>query len=194
MEQKKLALDLDLANEKKTAEEVRALKELEDKKYAVATKKINDQVAAAKRASNIGMVKDSLAAATAIFGENKALAVASALMNTYEGISAGVKLGYPMAIPAVALAAATGFMAVKNILKTNKDGGGGGGSSATGASASTSSTSTPSATFSNPARTQTVATVDAAPNADPQVVQVPVLVLSDVNELNKQNELKIKST
>lgn len=189
LEQKKLALDLEYANEKRTAEEIRALKELEDKKYAVATKKINDQVAAAKRATNSSMVKDSLAAASAIFGENKAVAVAMALVNTYEGIAAGVKLGYPAAIPAVAAAAATGFAAVKNILKTDKSGGGGGGSSSSGAS----SVSTPAAVFSNPARTQTVATVDAAPNIDPQTVQVPVLVLSDVNELNKQNALKVKS-
>lgn len=189
LEQKKLALGLEYANGKRTAEEIRVLKELEDKKYAVATKKINDQVAAAKRATNLGMVKDSLAAASAIFGENKAVAVAMALVNTYEGISAGVKLGYPAAIPAVAAAAATGFAAVKNILKTDKSGGGGGGSSSSGAS----SVSTPAAVFSNPARTQTVATVDASPNIDPKTVQVPVLVLSDVNELNKQNALKVKS-
>jgi len=185
LQQKKDALDLEYAEEKKTAEEVAALKLLEDKKYSVATKKLNDQVAAAKKATNLGMVKDSLAAAAAIFGENKAVAVAMALVNTYEGISAGVALGYPAAIPAVAAAAATGFAAVKNILKTDKSGGGGGGSS--------SSTSTPAAVFENPARTQTVATVNAAPSTDPQTVQVPVLVISDVNELNKQNALKVKS-
>mgnify|MGYP006896875200 CR=1 FL=1 len=48
----------------------------------------------------------------------KAAAVAQALINTYQGISAGVKLGYPAAIPAVAAAAATGFAAVKNIVST----------------------------------------------------------------------------
>lgn len=45
----------------------------------------------------------------------KALGIAQALINTYQGISAGVKLGYPQAIPAVAAAAATGFQAVRQI-------------------------------------------------------------------------------
>jgi len=189
LEQKKLALDLEYANEKRTAEEVRALKELEDKKYAVATKKIDEQVKAAKRATNLGMVKDSLAAASAIFGENKAIAVAMALVNTYEGISAGVKLGYPAAIPAVAAAAATGFAAVKNILKTDKSGGGSGGSS----SSASSNTSTPASVFENPARTQTVATVNAAPPQDVPVTNVPVLVVADYEEVKGQQKIKIDS-
>jgi len=189
LQQKKDALDLELAQEKKTAEEVTALKLLEDKKYSVATKKIDDQVKAAKRATNLGMVKDSLAAASAIFGENKAVAVAMALVNTYEGISAGVKLGYPAAIPAVAAAAATGFAAVKNILKTDKSGGGSGGSS----SSASSNTSTPAAVFENPARTQTVATVNAAPTQDVPVTNVPVLVVADYEEVKGQQKIKIDS-
>ena len=50
------------------------------------------------------------------------------MINTYQGISAGVKLGYPQAIPAVAMASLTGFGAVKNIMsvKTPNSGGGGG--------------------------------------------------------------------
>jgi len=60
----------------------------------------------------------------------KAISVASALISTYEGIAKGVKLGYPMAIPAVISAATTGFAAVKNILavKVPNGGSGGGGS------------------------------------------------------------------
>jgi len=189
-EQKKLALDQDFANEKKTAEEVRVLKELEDKKYATATKKIDKEIAAAKRATNVGMVKDSLATASAIFGDSKAVAVGLALINTYEGISAGVALGYPAAIPAVAAAAATGFMAVKNILKTDKNGGGGG---STSSSASGGTTSTPAAVFSNPARTQTVATVDAPPVQDIAPTSQPVLVVSDFDEVKNNQNIKINS-
>jgi len=48
----------------------------------------------------------------------KAFALGAALINTYQGISAGVALGYPQAIPAVIAAAATGFGAVKNIMQT----------------------------------------------------------------------------
>lgn len=48
----------------------------------------------------------------------KALAISQALINTYQGITAGVALGWPAAIPAVAFAAATGFKAVKDIVST----------------------------------------------------------------------------
>lgn len=186
--QKMAALNADLALEKRTAAEVTALKTLEDKKYAAATKKLNDQVAAAKRATNVGMVKDSLAAASAIFGENKALAVAAALINTYEGISAGVALGYPAAIPAVALAAAVGFASVKNILKTDKNGGGGGGTQS-----SSTGTATPTAAFENVARTQTVATVNAPPVQDIQQTSQPVLILETLSEAQKNQIIKINS-
>jgi hypothetical protein len=85
---------------------------------------------------------DALAQASDIIGKEtgagKALAVASALMNTYQGISAGVKLGYPQAIPAVAMATMTGFSAVKNIMavKVPKSGGSGGNSPISTGSAS----------------------------------------------------------
>lgn len=60
----------------------------------------------------------------------KALAVASALINTYKGIAAGISLGYPAAIPAVIAAAAAGFLAVKNILAVKVPAKGGYGGSA----------------------------------------------------------------
>jgi len=58
----------------------------------------------------------------------KAMAVSSALINTYLGITAGLKLGFPAAIPAVLAASVTGFKAVKNILATKIPGNAGGGS------------------------------------------------------------------
>jgi hypothetical protein len=64
----------------------------------------------------------------------KAVAVAQALINTYLGITAGVKLGFPAAIPAVLAASVTGFKAVKSIMAVNIPGGGGGGSMPSGAS------------------------------------------------------------
>ena len=73
----------------------------------------------------------------------KALGIAQALMNTYQGISAGVKLGYPQAIPAVAAAASTGFKAAKDIasqeLPSLAGGNTGGGSSTPGLGADMSS-------------------------------------------------------
>jgi hypothetical protein len=59
----------------------------------------------------------------------KALAVAQALINTYQGIAAGVKLGYPAAIPAVLAASVTGFKAVKSIVAVKVPGGASGGGS-----------------------------------------------------------------
>jgi hypothetical protein len=38
------------------------------------------------------------------------------LLLTYQGITAGIKLGYPAAIPAVAAATVAGFGAVKTLL------------------------------------------------------------------------------
>jgi hypothetical protein len=83
----------------------------------------------------IALAQQSAAALTAvsdILGKEtaagKTLAISAALINTYLGISAGVKLGFPAAIPAVAIAAATGFSAVKNIIATKVPGAASGGS------------------------------------------------------------------
>lgn len=77
----------------------------------------------------VDAVQQSLSIAADVIGKDtkagKALGVASATINTFQGISAGVKLGFPAAIPAVAAAAATGFAAVKNILAVKVPGGGG---------------------------------------------------------------------
>jgi len=45
----------------------------------------------------------------------KILASASAIIHTLQGIAAGVKLGFPAAIPAIAIASATGYKTVKAI-------------------------------------------------------------------------------
>lgn len=160
--------------------------EIENKKYQKATKSIDEQVMQTKRNANFKMVQDSIGALQAIFGESKALSVASALINTYQGITAGVKLGYPLAIPAVALAAATGFAAVKNILKTDK-GSSGGATSDTG-------TSSPAAqTFENPAVTQTLATLQQVPAVNGQNQPQTVLVLETLQEVTNQQQIKINS-
>ena len=79
---------------------------------------------AQQTASALTAVSDILGKETAA---GKALAISAALINTYQGISAGVKLGFPAAIPAVAIAAATGFSAVKNIIATKVPGAASGG-------------------------------------------------------------------
>jgi hypothetical protein len=104
-------------------------------KEAVEAEKTIDKENYESKMALLGATSDLLSKASDAIGKEtgvgKTLALASALMNTYQGISAGVKLGYPQAIPAVAMASLTGFGAVKNIMavKVPKSGGGGGGNS-----------------------------------------------------------------
>jgi hypothetical protein len=67
------------------------------------------------------------------FQISKAWAIADALISTFQGMAAGVRLGFPMAIPAVAWAAATGFAQLSNI--KNQQFGGSGGAAASGGGA-----------------------------------------------------------
>jgi len=86
----------------------------------------------------------------------KALAISGALINTYLGISAGVKLGYPAAIPAVLAASVTGFKAVKSIMSTKIPGAAS--SSAGGGSMSAPSLSSSTAPITPQAQTTTLST------------------------------------
>jgi hypothetical protein len=95
-----------------------ANKDLIEQKHANNQKAIDDELQKTKIAAlgaTLGVVSDLLGKSSKA---GKAVALAQALVNTYQGITAGVALGYPMAIPAVAMAAATGFAAVKNIVAT----------------------------------------------------------------------------
>lgn len=95
-------------------------------------KRLDNSKALAKQ--EIDLYKGMLANITGILGEEskagKAFAIAQALWNTYEGITAGLKLPFPANIPAVGFATKTGFDAVKNISKTNVGDTGGGSTSA----------------------------------------------------------------
>ena len=92
----------------------------------IAKKEADQRIALAQQsASALTQLSDIVGKETAA---GKALAVSAALINTYLGITAGVKLGFPAAIPAVAIAAMTGFSAVKNIIATKVPGGASGGS------------------------------------------------------------------
>jgi hypothetical protein len=109
----------------------------ENVEFKEADNKI-DKLSAEQKIALAQQTADALMAVSSILGKEtaagKALAISAALINTYQGISAGVKLGFPAAIPAVALAAATGFSAVKNIIATKVPGassGGGSGNMAT---------------------------------------------------------------
>jgi hypothetical protein len=99
-----------------------------------------DEAKAQAQTQLINKVSSTMSGAAALLGENtaaaKGLAVASALINTYQGITAelATKTTTPfeigLKIANVAIIAATGFKAVKNILATKvpgSSGGGGGG-------------------------------------------------------------------
>ncbi|MBC5836779.1 hypothetical protein [Flavobacterium muglaense] len=93
-------------------------RDLIEQKHAANQKAIDGELQKTKIAAlgaTLGVVSDLLGKSSKA---GKAVALAQALINTYQGITAGVALGYPMAIPAVAMAAATGFAAVKNIIST----------------------------------------------------------------------------
>lgn len=171
-------LSQDLFNQKKL---------LSDKKYASDTKKLDKELRSQRQANNVQMLNDSVGALNALFGESKALSVASALINTYQGITAGVKLGFPAAIPAVAFAATTGFAAVKNILRTNK------GATSLDSGAGSSVTTSGVGNFVNSAQTSTVATVTDRPVEQNTVVSPPVLVLESLLEVQEQRIVKINS-
>lgn len=83
---------------------------------------IDRQITEIKRkalADEVGAFGQAAEAVAGIVGKQtlagKLLASASALIHTWQGIAAGVKLGYPAAIPAVIAAAAAGFASVKAI-------------------------------------------------------------------------------
>lgn len=183
-------LDENLAAKKLSEEAYRASLALADKKYAAATKSIDKQVNAQKRAETERTVTNGLAAAGELFEGSKAVAVASALFNTYQGITAelSTKAVTPyeigLKVANVAFVAAAGFAAVKNILKTDK------GSSSVDASSAKPQTTTGSGSFVNTSQTETVARVSDTPQQQNTIVTPPVLILEQLSEA--QNNLGIK--
>jgi len=103
--------ELQLALKQKLSADIKAI----DDKDA-ENKKILQQQEIESASQTFGILADLLGKQSKA---GKAFAVAQALINTYQGITAGVKLGYPQAIPAVLAASVTGFKAVKDILKTD---------------------------------------------------------------------------
>ena len=124
-----LSLDAKLQKDKTDLEKAET-----DARIKIAQKEANEKIQLAQAASDsLGLLSEVAGKQTAA---GKALAIAQALINTYLGISQGVKLGFPAAIPAVLAASVTGFKAVKNIMAVQvpNSGGGGGAAGATSAS------------------------------------------------------------
>lgn len=119
--------------QKKADDEVSTNKQLKDAQDAADKATLREQEQAALVAT-VTIANNLLSGAAK---KNKGIAIAQALINTFLGISAGVKLGYPAAIPAVIAAAAVGFKAVSDIVKTKDEETGGGGNTFTGVGAFT---------------------------------------------------------
>ena len=144
------------------------------------------------RDQTIALTADTFGSIANLLGEQskagKAFAVAQALINTFQGISAGVALGFPLAIPAVAAATTTGFGAVKNILSTKPTASGGGGGAARSASSSTSAASqiqTPQFNVVGDAGTNQIASTLNEQNENPTRAYVVSREMSSQQELDR---------
>ena len=112
-----------------------------------------------KREAEIDMAKNTFAGIANLLGENskagKAAAIAAAVINTYQGITAELQtktatpFGFALKLVNIASTAAIGFKAVKNIMKTNAKSGGG-------------------ATVSNPASGTTTPSAETIPTMPPE--------------------------
>jgi len=181
-------LDAALASQTISEDVFRAKKELAEKKFNSDSLKNDRILAAQKRANTAGMVQDGIAALESLFGESKALSIASALVNTYLGITAALAAPtLSQRIIGITLATATGFAAVKNILKTNRT------SSSIDSGSAAPVTTSGSGSFVNNSQTSTIATVSTAPVESNTIVTPPVLVLESFLEVQNQVAIKVKS-
>ena len=157
-EDETLKLKLGLANKHTKEAERKALEAEQD---------------AIKRNAEISMAQQTFASIANLLGENskagKAAAVASALINTYQGITAELATktatpwGIALKIANIATVASIGFKSVKDIMKTKPKGGG------------SSTPSTPS--YSANAGTESIPAAASAPPA------FNVVGASDTNQL-----------
>ena len=183
------ALNNSLANKEISEEVYLGKKALAEKKFNAASLANEKTLADQKKAVTVGLINGGIAALESLFGESKSLSIASALMNTYEGITAALKAPtIVQRVAGVAFAATTGFAAVKNILSTSKDSTGG--STSTAASVSTSGTGS----FTNSESSETIARVSERPTEQNTVMSPPVLVLETLAEVQDNVAIKVASS
>jgi uncharacterized protein with PIN domain len=126
-EERKAALDAQLA-EGLISQELYDAKLLQLKRQtAEAEKKIEEALFKEKLALSTQLLDAAAGAVNKESKAGKAIALAKAAINMYQGISAGVALGFPMSIPAVAAAAITGGKAISDIVSTKVPSAKGGG-------------------------------------------------------------------
>jgi hypothetical protein len=125
---KKSALDESLKNQE-ISQELYTSKLAKIQKERTNAEITNERILADEK---LKLATDLFTAAASFIDKDskagKAIALAKAGINMYQGISAGVSLGFPAAIPAVAFAAGTGLKAIKDIASTKVPSASGGGS------------------------------------------------------------------
>ena len=130
--------DLNLEDQRtKALDELTRLEGTDQEKLAINTKydKLEADQDKIKRDAEIDMAKQTFSGIANLLGENskagKAAAVAAALINTYQGITAELQtktatpFGFALKLVNIASTASIGFKAVKSIMATNAKSGGG---------------------------------------------------------------------
>jgi hypothetical protein len=125
--QAEIEADEELAAKKKEIE----TKSAADKEAIRVAQEAKDKAEADGRLELLGTIGEGLQQLSSIAGEEtvagKALAVASALINTYVGITASLAKGGPLGIAQAVVVGLAGFAAVKQIVAVKVPGGAGGG-------------------------------------------------------------------
>lgn len=120
-----------------------------DQRIGMARKQLGKEVAQANIDANVGAIDTILGAASQAFGQNKEIAAAQAIMNTYEGASKALAQGGIYGIVLAALVIAAGMKQVDTILSTEPGGGSGGGAGGSSAVYGGTSMSSPIPTIQN---------------------------------------------
>ena len=127
--------NMEFETHRKTMEmaELNAKGRIELDKYTAEEQRKTAELLAEQKKQLLEDTGNALATLSDVVGKEtaagKALAVAAALINTFQGISKGVSMGMPWGIPSIIAAAAVGFKTVNQILATKVPGKNGGGSS-----------------------------------------------------------------
>lgn len=124
----KAALDASLKNQEISQELYNAKLESLTRQRATAESQIEQTLAEEKLALAGGLLSQLSGLIDKQSAAGKAIAIAQAGINTFQGITEGLKAPFPLNIAMPILAAATGFAAVKKIVSTKVPSASGGGS------------------------------------------------------------------
>jgi hypothetical protein len=113
--------------EAKINETFRLREKAAEKRFETEKIKLAKLTAEQKKELAFTVANAAIALGRELFGESKALAVASAIVNTAEGVSKALTVGPPVGFVLAGIVAAMGAAQIAKILSTEPGGGGGGG-------------------------------------------------------------------